>query len=100
MYGSEARKAPLSLLLTSANYEEKIMKIRNLVIASVLLTALLAIGTGLAQQGLPKDGYSQPCPHPTRLVLKGSNPVSFDASDFSPSQLALLNSSQPLMFNQ
>ena len=52
----KASKAPLSLLVpTSANSLEEIMKIRNLVIASTLLTGLLATGFGQAQQERTAD---------------------------------------------
>jgi hypothetical protein len=61
---------------------EGIMKIRNLVIASSLLIGLLAVNSGFAQdeQRTPL-GRQVPCPHPTKLVIKGHNPASVLAGE-------------------
>ncbi len=73
---------------------------KRLLIVTALLSSLLASGSSVAQQEERHEGHAQPCPHPTKLVLHAANPVTYDPSDFIPSQIALLTSSQPLTINQ
>lgn len=59
------------------------MKTRNFAIVSALLTGLLITGLGLAQQIERRGGNTLPC-NPKKIVLKGSNPATFDAADLPP----------------
>ncbi|HJX83581.1 MAG TPA: hypothetical protein VJ723_04475 [Candidatus Angelobacter sp.] len=74
------------------------MKIRNVVIAGTLLISLLAVNTGLAQDEQRSPlGRQVPCPHPTKLVIKGHNPASVLAGEVPAASLASYTGS---VFNQ
>jgi len=74
------------------------MKIRNLITASVLLTGLLAAGSGFAQEERRTDlGRQVPCPHPTKLVISGHNPATVLAGEIPSTSMAQFAGS---VFNQ
>ena len=59
--------------------------IKNLVFTSALLPCFLIASSGVAQEEHPTSlGRPVPCPHPSKLVLHGHDPVTVMPADLKP----------------